>query len=450
MPKPKTIDKASKKATKTVLAAIDPIKVINKYDITYYNNDMYFVNSDNSWERLAYKNEKHTNAVINKLIRETIGPDIGWYKPCSIETMLGDVMVDHHIKEMFRGIAFKDRFFNHLGVRTTDRKFTTTQIPHNYASTLNDDNSTINKYLDGVSGGDRKKRKGLIQLIAASLSNIQFEIFAVLYSDDGETGKSTFAKMIANFVGASNSASVGSEELVGRNQSQFALRGIKDTTLVYLEELPRDISYHGGERIKMITNTNKIQYESKGSNESMIDSTMTWIASTNHIPLFTNLDDALKSRLLFIKFAKPDLTNEEWLELNTSSTVLLPIMDEIIKEFKGLVKSGKTRVAKFSGNDINDVIEQQLENDPLTQFVNDNEKALLGKSSTEMYALYLNRRIGNPQLPRLQSGVPITKKLREMGWIEKRTSAGRTYWKDEPKEEFDKMIDELGLEISND
>ncbi len=157
--------------------------------------------------------------------------------------------------------------------------------------------STVNKFIDTLCGGNKRKRKRLQEMCGVLISNIVFK-GAVFFIGEHDTGKSTLARLLRYLVGE-NHVSAVSLDVIDRN---FALSQMRNKRLNVAGEISRNVKPSQIKSFKEITGSDSVFVDIKNKESQSITFTAKQLFLGNFLPDFPTDDDSIYGRFNVIYF----------------------------------------------------------------------------------------------------------------------------------------------------
>lgn len=161
------------------------------------------------------------------------------------------------------------------------------------------DGWTFSNFLKDISNNDPMKINLLWQVIAKACSpnwNIKKAFF--FFSELPSTGKSTLINFIQGVIGEEYTTNSTLEQL----SSRFGLSNILNKTLLVSHENEPKTFISSTSNLKTIISGDSVTVERKGENTFDYTPNLTVIQAMNNLPRFNAIDEAMLSRMIFIRF----------------------------------------------------------------------------------------------------------------------------------------------------
>lgn len=285
-----------------------------KLQLIYFEGDTYIQKTDGLWENISsrVKTKKDEEYYIKGLIRKELRTTNQSAINSEYHELKMDTIFDNNkdIKTVDRNkIYFKNGYFDLIAnsfVKQSHPPFTPFQIPFDYKE-LSDIESTIPKdkkeladtFFKKFSGEDIETETLLKEIIGSSMSPQNDSIMPILYSSHSTSGKGTFLEIIGNITGKMRE--IKGDKWWGENES-FSLSSIRNQLVGFIDEVPNALPKASTEKIKSNADSKDyLEIERKGIDQERIINSLTFIATTNNKVEFYNIDDALKSRVIWIE-----------------------------------------------------------------------------------------------------------------------------------------------------
>lgn len=158
---------------------------------------------------------------------------------------------------------------------------------------------TFSNFLKDISHNDPVKINLLWQVIAKACSpnwNIKKAFF--FYSELPSTGKSTLINFIQGVIGEEYTTNSTLEQL----SSRFGLSNILNKTLLVSHENEPKTFISSTSNLKTIISGDSVTIERKGENTFDYTPNLTIIQAMNNLPRFNSIDEAMLSRMIFVRF----------------------------------------------------------------------------------------------------------------------------------------------------
>lgn len=156
---------------------------------------------------------------------------------------------------------------------------------------------TVNKFIDKLCGGNKRKRKRLQEMCGVLISNIVFK-GAVFFIGEHDTGKSTLARLLRYLIGE-NYVSAVSLDVFDRN---FALSQMRNKRLNVAGEISRKVKPSQFKSFKEITGGDSVFVDIKNKESQSVTFTAKQLFLGNFLPDFPTDDDSIYGRFNVIYF----------------------------------------------------------------------------------------------------------------------------------------------------
>lgn len=156
---------------------------------------------------------------------------------------------------------------------------------------------TVDKFIDSLCGGKKKKRKRLQEMCGVLISGIFFK-GAIFFIGEHDTGKSTLARLLRHLVGVNQVSSV-SLEVIHKN---FTLSQMRNKRLNIAGEVSRNVKPIQFKIFKEITGGDSVFVDIKNKESQSVTFTAKQLFLGNFLPDFPADDDSLYDRFNVIYF----------------------------------------------------------------------------------------------------------------------------------------------------
>ena len=200
------------------------------------------------------------------------------------------------------------------------------------------------------------------------------------------TGKSTFLKLITNFLGATNVSGISLQALDDENL-RFSRSGLYGKLANICGDLSRK-ALAGDSKIKEITAGDRLSVERKGIDEFLMRPFATLICAANEMPTSRDKSEAWIERLIILPFNKQHTgtaAKRNYIDELTTKSELSGLLNHAIKAVKDLISAGvftsteQTQAAAES---------YRLNNDNVIRFLSENYEQKVTEDRIAEITLY--------------------------------------------------------------